>query len=70
MKALGIYRDARQLSRDVHQPDDEASALEGIAEGGAHLTRALEIFTRLGMTPDQSRVQGRLADLTSETPQP
>jgi hypothetical protein len=65
--------EARELTRDVRQPDGEAFALEGTTEshpclgesdtGVRHLNQALDIFRRLGMKADARRVQTRLARL-------
>jgi DNA-binding SARP family transcriptional activator len=71
--ALELYRQALTMNRELNKPDDEAIALEGIGEcrlstgetepGTAHLHQALEIFQRLGMAADASRVQDRLDGL-------
>jgi hypothetical protein len=31
-RAIGVYRDAPRLAREVRQPDDEAVALQGLGE--------------------------------------
>jgi DNA-binding SARP family transcriptional activator/tetratricopeptide (TPR) repeat protein len=69
-RALALYHQALAMNRELSKPDDEAVSLEGIAEyhlatgdpaqGTAHLRQALEIYQRLGMTPDTHRVQSRL----------
>lgn len=58
------------MNRELNKLDDEAIAHEGVGEchlstgetepGTAHLRLALEIFQRLGMARDTSRVQDRL----------
>ena len=73
--ALALYQQALAMNRELNKPDDEAIALEGIAEhhlatgnltqGAEHLHQALEIYRRLGMTPDTHRVQNRLNGLTA-----
>ena len=74
-RALAIYQQALAMNRELNNPDDEAIALEGIAEhhlatgeptlGTTHLHQALEIYQRLGMTPDTHRVQDRLDGLAA-----
>ena len=74
-RAHVLYLQALAMNRELDKPDDEAISLEGLAEhhlavgdptqGIAFLREALEIFDRLGMTPDTSRVQARLDDLTA-----
>jgi tetratricopeptide (TPR) repeat protein len=71
-QALSLYRNASHLAHEVHQPDDEALAFEGIGEcllrigdshdATVHLNQALAIFRRLGMG-DAERVEARLAEL-------
>jgi DNA-binding SARP family transcriptional activator/tetratricopeptide (TPR) repeat protein len=73
IRALDIYRDVLHMAQETRQPDEQAISLEGIAEchlhtgetadGTTHLKQALEIFQRLGMKPDASRVRTRLARL-------
>ena len=56
--------------------DSEAISLEGIGDhylatgdipqAKEYLRQALEIYQRLGMNPDDQRVQARLKDLASE----
>lgn len=70
--AKSLYLDAMHLAQETGQQDDEAVALEGLAEHHlstgetepalAYLTQALEIFQHLGMTPDAERVGARLND--------
>lgn len=58
------------MNRELNKCDDEAVALAGLGEchlaagetelGTDHLRQALEIFERLGMTPDAQRVRARL----------
>ena len=72
-RALALYQQALATNRELNKPDDEAIALEGIAEhhlagddpdqGAVHLRQALEIYRRLGMSPDTRRVQNRLNSL-------
>ena len=72
-RAIQIHNQARQLAQQTHQADEEANALEGIAEchlhdgntglGATHLKQALEIFQRLSMKPDIERVHARLDHL-------
>jgi tetratricopeptide (TPR) repeat protein len=74
-RALALYQQAVTMNRELNKPDDEAIAHEGLGEchlstgetepGTAHLHQALEIFQRLGMAPDASRVQDRLDRLTA-----
>jgi DNA-binding SARP family transcriptional activator/tetratricopeptide (TPR) repeat protein len=74
-RALPLYRQALTTNRELNKPDDEAIAHEGLGEchlstaqtepGTAHLRQALEIFQRLGMAPDASRLQDRLDDLAA-----
>jgi DNA-binding SARP family transcriptional activator len=74
-RALTLYRQALTMNRELNKPDDEAVALEGIAEchlsadepesGTRHLKDALEIFQRLGMASDAERVRTRLANLAA-----
>jgi tetratricopeptide (TPR) repeat protein len=76
-RALALYRQSLTMNRELNKPDDEAIAHEGLAEchlsigrtepGTGHLREALEIYQRLGMAADTSRVQARLADLTAPT---
>jgi DNA-binding SARP family transcriptional activator len=71
--AEDLYRMALRLARESGQSDDEAHALEGSGEcqlrrgetraGVEHLRQASEIFHRLGMKPDDGRIQARLAGL-------
>jgi hypothetical protein len=66
------------MTRELNKPDDEAIALEGIAEhhlatddpteGTRYLHQALEIYQRLGMRADIERVQARLAEVTGTHP--
>ena len=68
--ARDLHHQALRLARQIQQPETEARALEGIGEchlhgadaqaGMAHLKQALDIFQRLGMTPDADRVRTRL----------
>lgn len=77
-QALPVYRDALQVNQEVNQPQDAAVALEGIANcllrqgqtdaATTHLTQALEIYHRLGATPDAHRVQDRLHSLKTQNP--
>jgi DNA-binding SARP family transcriptional activator/tetratricopeptide (TPR) repeat protein len=72
-RAGDVYRDALRLAQETHMLDEEALALEGLGEchlptgqtetGAALLKQALEIYERLGMTPDIERVRARLTDL-------
>jgi DNA-binding SARP family transcriptional activator len=74
-RALETYQQALAMNRELHKPDDEAISLEGIAEhylatgdptrGTAYLREALEIYQRLGMAPDEHRVQEQLGGVTS-----
>lgn len=74
-RAFELYHRALAMNHELDKPDDEAIALEGIgvchlATGDpgtatVHLNQALEIFLRLGMTPDVERVRTRLANLTT-----
>jgi tetratricopeptide (TPR) repeat protein len=74
-RAFSLYRVSLDLARETRQPDEQAFALGGIGEchlhtgdtenGTTHLTQALEIFQRLGMTPDADRVRARLDSVTS-----
>jgi tetratricopeptide (TPR) repeat protein len=73
-RAQALYRQSLAMNRDLNKPDDEAVAHEGLGEchlslgendpGSAHLHQALDIYERLGMTPDSDRVRSRLAELT------
>jgi tetratricopeptide (TPR) repeat protein len=70
--AISVYHDALGLAREVHQPDDEAIALQGLGEehlregkledGEACLHEALEIYRRLGMQA-AGQVTARLAEI-------
>ncbi|GAA1961644.1 tetratricopeptide repeat protein [Catenulispora subtropica] len=72
-RALALYQQALAMNREFDKPDDEAISLEGIADhhltagetlqGTTHLREALEIYQRLGMSADVTRLQTRLADL-------
>jgi DNA-binding SARP family transcriptional activator len=72
-RALTLYEQALTMNRELNKPDDEAIALEGLGEchistghtepGTSRLRQALEIYQRLGMAADTSRVQARLAEL-------
>jgi len=74
-RAHALYEQALTMNRELNKPDDEAVAREGLGEsllslgesgpGTAQLRQALEIYERLGMTPDTDRVRNRLADLTT-----
>jgi hypothetical protein len=69
-RALEIHQQALTVNRELNKPDDEAISLEGIAEHhtatgnptqcAEYLRQALEIYQRLGMTPDTDRVRERL----------
>lgn len=75
-QALALYQRALIMNRELNKPDDEAIALEGIAEhylaigdltqGTTHLQLALEIYRRIGLSPDAHRVQSRLDGLTAQ----
>jgi len=68
------------MNRELNKPDDEALALEGLGEchlsvaetepGTTYLRDALQIYRRLGMTPDAERVHTRLDDLAHRSPPP
>jgi tetratricopeptide (TPR) repeat protein len=72
-RALDLYRRALDMNRELNKPDDQAIALEGLGEcqlsagdtepAAGHLREALEVYQRLGMTPDVERVRGRLTGL-------
>jgi len=74
-RALELFEQARAMNCELNKPDDEAVALEGIAEhhlatgdpvqGIAYLYQALGIYRRLGMIPDTRRVQSQLDALTA-----
>ena len=74
-RALALYQQALTMNRQLKKPDDEAIAHEGLGEcrlsagetgpGTAHLRQALEIFQRLGLAPEASRVQDRLDGLAA-----
>ena len=70
-QALTRYQEALRLARETGKLDEQGLALEGIGglhaqddedfeTGTAELEEALEIFQRLGMTPDAERVRARL----------
>jgi DNA-binding SARP family transcriptional activator len=76
-KAQALYLEALRLTRETHQLDDEAIALEGSAEcqlrcgetetAVGHLRQAQEIFQRMAMHTDADRVRTRLANLANRS---
>jgi tetratricopeptide (TPR) repeat protein len=76
-RAIALYHDALHLAREVHQPDDEAIALQGLGEtrllegklqdGASYLRQALEIYQRLGV-PAAEQVLARLAGIGAPPP--
>ena len=70
-QAFTLYRRALAMNRELDKPANEALALEGLGTchlsvgelepATGHLEQALEIFERLGMSPDVERVRTLLA---------
>ena len=66
------------MNRELDKPDDEALALEGLAEhyraegdtdqAAARLREALAIYERIGMHADASCIRDRLLSFASSRP--
>jgi tetratricopeptide (TPR) repeat protein len=73
-QALDRFRLALELAREIHNPLEEARALEGLArwslrqnensQGSRQLQAALEIYQRIG-APDAAQVRAALASLNT-----
>ncbi|HTJ67869.1 MAG TPA: tetratricopeptide repeat protein, partial [Actinospica sp.] len=75
VRAFELYQQARAINHELDKPDDEAVALEGLADhyqaegdtdqAAARLREALTIYERIGMHADATCVRDRLLSFVS-----